>query len=245
MGPLRCEHASPTPPRPMNAPKRRYLRGTHRRGRGGFSPPQPGCFEGLLAVEKGTGALDLAVGEVVNVSSLQVDVSGLRTRCDAARSPGGAQSHKGQDPVRADGVQALEAEREVWGSIGDVSEEAPDPIGPLVGSSDLGQRVISWTSSVQQARYPSMSRWLIASTARLTTSTFSCDISRAVSRYSRSPAASSARQLATDAPPIAGGARKERRSIQPPPVKPTDAINDPPDRPSGEPPLQGHGPPLP
>ena len=42
-------------------------------------------------------------------------------------------------------------------------------------------------SSVQQARYESMSRALIAATARSTTSTFSCDIA-----YSRSPTASRA-----------------------------------------------------
>src|SRR2546423_1530857 len=56
------------------------------------------------------------------------------------------------------------------------------PSGPSYAPPISATGVTSWTSSVQQARYPSISRRLMAPTARSTTSTFSCDIARAVSR---------------------------------------------------------------
>ena len=113
--------------------------------------PQPGGFEGLTAVEEDPNALNPAASEVV-------DVPGGVLNWDATNAPGTGHLHERQDLIWADCLQMLNDNLEVGGCVADVGEEPPDPLGAVIRPATSATGVTSWTSSVQQARYPSISR---------------------------------------------------------------------------------------
>ena len=102
-------------------------------------------FEGFFAVEEDLDAPDLAVGEFVHVCHRRVARGG-----EAAGAPGCGDSREGEDPVRANRVQAFNRYPEVGSRVLDIGKNrriasAPSYTAPING-------VRNWTSSVQQAR---------------------------------------------------------------------------------------------
>src|SRR2546423_2973674 len=94
-------------------------------------PPQSGGFEGLIAVEEDSDALNPVVGEVVDVPCGVLDG-------DATCSPGTGHAHEPQDAVWADWLKPLNDNLEVGASVADIGEEAPDSLGAVIRSADLG-----------------------------------------------------------------------------------------------------------
>src|SRR3954471_8255881 len=98
--------------------------------------PQPGGFEGFLAVDEDPDAPDLAVDEVVDVGNRG------RREIDPTGPARGAALDERDNPVLADRLDALELEVEVWSGVADVGEEPSDALWPVIDTGDLGQQPV-------------------------------------------------------------------------------------------------------
>ena len=90
--------------------------------------PQPGGFEGLIAVEENPDAVNPVLGEVVDVPGGVLDG-------DTTGSPGTGHAHEAQNSIWADCLQTLDDDLEVGACVGDVGEEAPNPAGAVIRST--------------------------------------------------------------------------------------------------------------
>src|SRR5271166_2574105 len=90
-------------------------------------------FEGLVAVQEDSDAVDLALDEVV-------DVCGCGILRDATRSAARGDLQEGEDLTRANRFHAFSVYPEVGCCILDIDQKPFDAIGTFVHAGDLGQR---------------------------------------------------------------------------------------------------------